>query len=748
MLQRREPLNLESLESERRLLAKNCVAIEWVIGRPMKTRISRLRDEKRDVQRAEALATEISEYLSTDPLLLQPYLEVVLTCVLPTFGSLLGVDVRRQCCDHWILTPEFPVLSLIVSSLKSPSAVPIASHYLEKWTKRHLFSRTIDSVRQSQSEQLYSELLSVIFSIPDRIVSASSEPGKAPSLLKPSTFFARLSASLNGLDPLVLSKFAILRLMPHIWSAQFSVPAIAEAALGLTPSAVSPFVLSLLEETPKQTASSVLAVIYPSIDRLKYLLQTHFLTQKVLSTHALNTLVDFFIGQGETLVVLEKCAEVWSRHRLITQMSTSLHGQLSEAILRLLPRTTQADLQHSKATNLIMTGVSAHISISTKEIRQRGLQIGERITAILLPDQAVKFDELHPNEEEENNELAAKRRLDSSDSDSSDLDIDAPFKEGAVSDSSDEEFVPYAIDDDAGTDDAKVLHPRDLIALFRTDENDIDRFKKFQRAIASAADVIKKMTALEFSEFGGELLGILLSVDNEYNQDDFDDMRRAAFIALMTTFPMPAQAAVVAELRKKRTHALGRKLQLIAAISYAASEMSELPRPEKKEVTIIEAHTRRWGRARTKVTRVSAVNKFRDCGPKYFYGILSAVDIDRVALEEDGLEAAQVLTALAVIVEACGESVAEHQQLCTDLIDVAKAMMMIRPPNARRALVFAVSCAVRGFKEYRASDRQLVAFLEETLEHDPDEMCRELAMGVYSILAERHDEDIENLIPK
>jgi hypothetical protein len=149
----------------------------------MKTKISQLRDEKRNVQRAESLAAEISEHLTTDPLLLPPYLEVVLTSVLPAFGSLLGVDARRQCIDRWLLAPEFRVLSLIVSSLKSASAAPIASHYLEKWAKRHLFARAIDAVRLSENEQLYAELLSVVFSIPDRIASASCEQRNAPPRL-------------------------------------------------------------------------------------------------------------------------------------------------------------------------------------------------------------------------------------------------------------------------------------------------------------------------------------------------------------------------------------------------------------------------------------------------------------------------------------------------------------------------------------------------------------------------------------
>ena len=715
----------------------------------MKTQISQLKSERQNVKRVEQLATEISSSLVEDQQLLQPYLEAVLTSVIPTFGTLIPVDVKRNCFDMFLLAPEFQVLSVIVACLKVPQSRSVSAHYLQKWAKKKLFARSIEVMRERQNEQMYNELLNVVFSIPDRVAGAFGEEEKAkvPAALRFGSFYEKLAVSIKDLDSEVLSKFAILKLMPNIWKTEFTVPQIAEAALGLTPSALSPFILNLLEEAPKGNASAVLAVMYPKIERVRSLLGTHFLTQKVLSDRALNILVDFLIGQGEVLSTLEKCGAIWSRHKLITQMSTSLHRQLSLAILRLLPKTTQEQLQHCKATSLIMSGVSAHISISSPEIRRYGLEIGERITAILLPDQAVRFDELHPKEEEEENELDPGKPLNQEDdSDSSDVDIDAPFTEQQDSDSSDEELVPYAIDDGPAGDDNKVLHPRELIALFRTDENDVDRYKKFSQAIAISSDIVKKMTQFEFDEFGAELLSVLLSVDNEYNQDDFDELRRNALVALMCTFPVPTAKLVVAELRKKRTHSLGRKIQLLNAISYAASEMSELPKPEKKEITMIEAHTRRWGRARTKITKVSAVNKFSKCATIYFYGLLNSVDLEKVCVEEDGLEAAQTMITLAIIVEAAGESVLELEQMCKDMLQVVLALSSIRPPNARRALLFATSCAVRSLKSYRGNDL-IGEYLVTSAEDDPDEMCRDLARNTCALLAERHDEDMQRLIP-
>lgn len=752
----------------------------------MKTQIANLKDEKRDIKKAAQLVRSISEQLKEDQLLLQPYLETILSSVLPTFGNLFPVDVKLECIDIWLFSPEYSVLSIIVSCLKNPQSKEASIKYLKKWAKRKLYSRTIDIARErfesngtneeSNESIIYNEVLQIIFSIPDRIASALEEK-PIPQYLKHQQFFERLSLSLTKLDGTILSKYSVLNLMEYLWKRKFTVVEIAEAASNLiqiNPSAISPFLLSLIEDTgspdlknkPNTFASSVLAVIYPKSARVQRLISTHFLTQKVISDNALSTIVDFLCGQGEILSTLEKCGDIWSRHKLITQMSTALHRQLSLAILRILPRTTQDQLKSCKATSLIMSGVSAHISISSPEIRRFGLQIGETITAILLPDQPVKFDELHPKEEEEDamdrieKELMNKKSLNensddenNNESSDSDIDIDAPFDEAEElkqqknnTTDDDEELTPYAIDDDEGHDDMRVLHPRELIAQFRTDENDVDRFKKFQTAISTAADIIKKMTENELNQFGSELLTILLSVDNEYNQDDFDENRRQALVAMMTTFPIPVAKMVIAELRKKRTHSLGRKLQLISAIAYAASEMSELPRPEKKTVTIIEAHTRRWGRARTKITAVSAVNKFSKCALIYFYGILNAMDIEAVAIEEDGLEAAQSMTTLAVIVEAAGESVLELDRMCADLLQVVIVLSGVRPPNARRAVLFACSCAVREMKNYRAND-DVGEYLVNEAENDPDQMCREIAQSTCALLAQRHEDDLNSLIP-
>ena len=746
----------------------------------MKTQIYRLKGIT-DADKAATEVRSISDALKIDQTLLSQFLEACLTYILPYFNETFSIDTKIQCIDYWLLQPKLESLSIIVSCLKNQKSQLVSALYLKRWTTECIFSKAIDSVRAQNNIELYNELLSIVFSVPDRVAAVffsqkeendkkGIETKPLSKKYKPEYFYKKLAQSITKLDSVLLSKFAILNLMNYVWMTNFNAAQVAEAALDLQPSSVSPFLLSLLEESPsKEFASMVLSVLYPRIERVRKMVTGHFLTQKVLSERAQDILITFLIGQGEVLSTLEKCGEIWSRHRLITQMSTGLHAQLSRIILRLLDRTTKEDLNSCKATSLIMSGVTAHIGISSPEIRRLGLEIGEKITAILLPDQAVKFDELHPENKKSDDEdskiediltkpVTAKEDDANSEDSDAELDIDGEWHEGMEQegggdddDDDDDPLIPYAIDDDVGADGLPVLHPRELLKLFRTDENDTERFRKFSSAINSAADVAKRTTELELDQMGLEMLSCLLTVDNEYNQKDFEDQRRKALVAMMTTHPVKVAKMVIGELKKGREYSLGRKLILITAIAYAASELSELPKPEKED--IITGHisrwgnpknVRRWGAALSKVKQVKAVNRFSPCAMIYFYGLLAGVDLQKTLTEEDGLEAAQMLTTLAVIIEAAGESVMQLPQMATDLMDVATVLMPIRPPNARRALIFAIACAVRVLKDYRGNDI-IGEFIVNLAENDPDDNVRDLAIGTCSVLAQRHDDDMNNL---
>jgi len=728
----------------------------------MKTLINRLRTEKKDVENASNIMREISKSLEDDPLLLPSYLEVVLTVTLPSFGDLFPIDNIISCVDKWIYVPSFQILSLLLSLVNNPNSKHHSVLYVSKWSKRKLLSQILYDSSKIGNQTLYNEVLSTVFSIPDKISAAifgenqSQNVKKFPKYLKHEIYYERLITSLKHIDSEILNKCSNLGLAPLLWKTTFSSHEITKCSLNLAPSAVASFLLSLIEDSSYEMAISILSELFEKNTRVKNLVSHHFLVQKVVSERARKLLIDFLILQGLLLETLEKLGEVWSRHSLLTQMTTSLHSQISKSILQLLSKIDKESLQSCKAVGSIMSGVTTHIGISNPEIRRNGLEIGEKITSILMPEQGVKFDELHPEDRKDQNEeeIETKKSQNLSESES-DVDIDGEWNENYELGQSDEDddLIPFSINDDKVSEGFSVIHPRELIKLFRTDENDTNRYQKFQSAISSASDVIKRMTDLEFDQMGSELLSILMNIDNEYNQDDFEENRKCSFISFINRFPLKSSKQIVHILKQSREYSLGRRLQLLMAIAYAASEMSELPKPIKDD--IVEGHikrwgdpknTKRWGSALHKIMETKSVNRFAPCATILFYGIVSSLDLQRLIREEDGLEVTQVLTTLAIILEAGGESVPELSQMANDMMDICLVLTPIKPSNARKSLVFAITISIGILGNYRGND-QIGEFLLQIAQEDPDDSIRDMAIGACSLLAQRHENDLENLFP-
>ena len=78
------------------------------------------------------------------------------------------------------------------------------------------------------------------------------------------------------------------------------------------------------------------------------------------------------------------------------------------------------------------------------------------------------------------------------------------------------------------------------------------------------------------------------------------------------------------------------------------------------------------------------------------------------------------------------------------MLAIAMRLSMVRAPNGRRALLFAIASAVRALPDYRGNDF-IGEYLISTIENDPDQICRELAQNIAMMLSERHDDDLNNL---
>lgn len=705
--------------------------------------------------------------------ILSKLVNVLINKILYHFKDTFPVDTNINIIEKLLLEPKDIVLSTIVSSLDKEGKY-YSALYIKKWVKNQIFYKAIEKYRSNKER--YKGLISLIFSIPDKISNAFNKDNighdhiKISNSLKKTGFFQKLADSIKEYDELLISKYCVLDMADVIWSHDFKETELAELTLNLPTSSCSPFLLSMLDMKEPEFSKAVLSVLFSTNERIKYLISNYYITKKLISDKAFNTIMEFLVGQGLANETIEVVGKIWSRHTSVALMETELHSQLSRVILKMLDHTTKEQLENSEAVKLIINGVTAHIGLVREKSRKLGLMVGEKITSIILPEHPLKFDELHQDEEkEENDPLSrfntepppinvlngvnkAKEKEKSKSGDT--INIFGEWNDGIENDDSDDSdsdpFIPYKIEDNVGIDGTVVYYPSNIVKLFQTDENDSDRYKKWQTGISNAKGAVEVMTDNEAKSTGADFLRTLLSVENEYNMDEFEDLRREAIVKLMTRFPEEGCNLVIKEISNSKSYSLSRKITLMACIAYAAVELAELPKPKRND--IIEGHmlrlkdpakTRRWGSALHKISHVKMENKFNPQAKKYFYAIINSITFERLLKDEDGLEISQVLTTLAVIVEASATSLIDIDQMCDDLIYICRLLMSVKPPNGRKALAFAISCSLIAHKSFNLT-REFSEELERFIENEPDDNIKSILIAGISAFNDRITE--ENMV--
>ena len=189
----------------------------------MKTAIGNLKNYRRSeaVNQVEQSIISISKQLQTDETYLPQYLEVLLSTVLPNYDNILQLDIKKSTIDYWFKQPKYQVLTSLISSLKNPESWKFTIHYLNHWSKKHLFTQVL----LSSQGAIQSEVLNLCFSIPDRVAplfsTSPSDPlqgnelkdnstqefseekhhslprAALPSALRPLGYFQRFTSSLT-----------------------------------------------------------------------------------------------------------------------------------------------------------------------------------------------------------------------------------------------------------------------------------------------------------------------------------------------------------------------------------------------------------------------------------------------------------------------------------------------------------------------------------------------------------------------
>ncbi|KAL1651171.1 telomere binding protein [Diplodia intermedia] len=147
----------------------------------------------------------------------------------------------------------------------------------------------------------------------------------------------------------------------------------------------------------------------------------------------------------------------------------------------------------------------------------------------------------------------------------------------------DEDLVPYAKPDSDPEDDSEdptqvtrnkptpPVYIRDLLAGLRESEN----YDRHQLALSSAADLIRRKTGFgkEVSDNLEELASALVGLNDQFDLDDFQEMRQQALIAVAIAEPTQMGPYLV-RCFYAGDYSISQRISILAAIGLGAREMA------------------------------------------------------------------------------------------------------------------------------------------------------------------------------
>ena len=331
-------------------------------------------------------------------------------------------------------------------------------------------------------------------------------------------------------------------------------------------------------------------------------------------------------------LLYENAIKVWSDDYFLRNCSEEKHELLSRIIiwsLQLIKKKEKSFIvqfaENQEYIDYLLRGVHCHIASPNNSIRRFGMVVGEVLSYFidenhplkfeydpypdyvddLLPSSHPSFDtsidqnvnnnididdhEISDNEEEQKNKTKLKKNrtneyndgdVNSSDSDDpdrpflpsqSDSDNDEEdFDNNTQDESEDEDLVSYNLDDDE-RDLLSIpipIFPRDCLALFREREN-----PDAVETLLKASEKIIRRKSEDLVECAVEFTRALLYLENEYNFQEFEELRLNSLIALAVCETLSVVRFLSLEFYSPH-HSIQRRMDILFVLTKSAQEIA------------------------------------------------------------------------------------------------------------------------------------------------------------------------------
>lgn len=505
-------------------------------------------------------------------------------------------------------------------------------------------------------------------------------------------------------------------------------------------------------------------------------------------------------GHPQTLLkVTSDLLSIWSEKNALLLTSPEQHEFISKCLivaLNLLPAESLTP-QRTELHRILRQGVNHHLESPQLSVRILGMFVAEVCTRCIHPDgPALEFSydksdptviqlqsllEPHSEEDPETEDfeimLEKKTLKDSSPAyhpKSAQLPVVA--KQPIQSESSekkpisqedldsDDDLEPYDMSED--TVESKFEAPyyiRDLMDMLGNTQNEGEEYDKLRLALGVCEDIIRQQLPREHSSLGGQLLAILIHLQDKFSLPGFNELRRRGLIAVCVSQPVVSAEYFTTEFYQTN-YSVVQRLDMLRVISASAQELSSQPDASKetmpyqanqvesdsqapwRQVVLerIEAKTRRF--ATTSSNRRDLMkfqNRFSPLAGSFFFPLAEKLDrclVHLSLMDQDFVLLSSLVRTLTTILHCVGP-VPVAERMARILIDIVWFLRLHREPSVREASLTAFIQSLLSVTSHQLMAHHAFEigdwkdWLLEAVERDPSPTVRSLAQNAVSLLA-------------
>lgn len=523
---------------------------------------------------------------------------------------------------------SFGLVQLVDSVVSKPEILLELFHFIERNEKLD------NNLNSSFNTKLFwnKHLLSTLISIPDKV--ANQVKGKdIPPLLFPRPFFHHLvliawrylKKSTSN-----LSLFIILELFIKLSQIGFGNTVIELSILetlnqwnqNCSPDSTQIFsqLLFYIPETSKESLIENLFRTLPNYSSqiqkieeylfylltptlgnsliLDYLLSNKFFLVTMFEKPSLKLLVQF-LNQSQTTnnsssleinLFYKACKnmfQIWGDINFVLHTSLKHHKYITESILECLNFLSKNQIEQWNLLNFLIRGAQVHMESPSTEIRHWGMQVAEKFSKIITPENPLNFDLKEEDEQQispVSNLQSIKTNSEEPNQNLSHSKLDDPDAVVYLSDrdeqGSEDSLPAYDLEDDES--DLKscktpIYLQECVIGLrggIKGSEPNVDLIE----ASLNAVESIIRSEPDDLHDLSKLLVSILLHLHNEYNFQHFYFKRHNALVALLTLSTKKTVPYVTSEFYDTNYN-ISQRMEMLSILEDASTELATGKKP-------------------------------------------------------------------------------------------------------------------------------------------------------------------------